>query len=225
MPISNQALPRFSSPLFWAVLMFAMLFSLSQASAQFLFDSLLGGSRTQPVSAAPSAPSLSFTDLSGPSSITAPPGLESGHVVSYCVRLCDGRFFPIQHHAGVTPVQTCNALCPAAKTKIFTGSDIANASASNGERYTRLTNAFLYRKQIVPTCTCNGKDAFGLVTLDVAEDPTLRAGDLVATEDGLQKFTGSHAQLRKSNGSTPVNLSDAAIQRRKVATTGAATAN
>jgi hypothetical protein len=220
MPISHQPLPRVGSPLFWAVLMFAVLANSSQATAQFLFDTLLGGSRVQSVA----TPAGSFADPAS-SSFAAPPPVGTGHVTAYCVRLCDGRFFPIQHHAGVTPIQTCSALCPAAKTRIFTGSDIANASAPNGERYTRLANAFLYRKQLVPACTCNGKDVFGLVTLDVAEDPTLRVGDLVATEDGFQKFTGSHAQLRKSSGSTPATLSEATVQRRKVATTGAAAAN
>jgi len=215
MPISRQAV---TGRVFWAVLISTLLASSSEASAQFLFDSLLGGSRVQPVATPASAPAISFTDPS----VTALPAVGTG--VAYCVRLCDGRFFPIQHHAGVTPIQTCNALCPAAKTKIFTGSDIANASTSNGERYTGLANAFLYRKQIVSACTCNGKDVFGLATLDVAQDPTLQAGDLVATKDGVQKFTGSHAQLRKSNGST-ANLSQAAIQSRKVATTGVATPN
>jgi hypothetical protein len=216
MPISRRSA---TGRLFWAVLISAVLAGSSEASAQFLFDSLLGGSRVQPVATPASAPAISLTDAS------SLPALGTGHGVAYCVRLCDGRFFPIEHHAGVTPIQTCNSLCPAAKTKIFTGSDIANASASNGERYTHLANAFLYRKQIVSACTCNGKDAFGLATLDVAQDPTLRTGDLVATKDGVQKFTGSHAQLRKSNGSTPANLSQAAIQSRKVATTGAATPN
>ena len=32
-------------------------------------------------------------------------------------------------------------------------------------------------------CTCNGKDAFGLAKIDVASDPTLKPGDIVATGD------------------------------------------
>ena len=46
-----------------------------------------------------------------------------GARVAYCVRLCDGRYFPIQRHANATPVQLCSALCPASQTKVFDGKD------------------------------------------------------------------------------------------------------
>ena len=48
-----------------------------------------------------------------------------------------------------------------------------------------LKTAYLYRKQIVPDCTCNGRDIFGLAPIDVKTDPTFRAGDTVATADGV----------------------------------------
>ena len=56
-------------------------------------------------------------------------------------------------------------------------------SPANGARYANLENAFVYREKIVPNCTCNGKDAFGLAKIDVASDPTLKPGDIVATGD------------------------------------------
>ncbi len=34
-------------------------------------------------------------------------------------------------------------------------------------------------------CTCNGRDAFGLASFDVKNDPTLRPGDIVSTKDGF----------------------------------------
>src|SRR5215813_12634919 len=43
---------------------------------------------------------------------------------------------------------------------------------------------------IVPGCTCNGRDAFGLVNPAVTDDPTLRAGDIVATKAGLMAYSG-----------------------------------
>ena len=61
--------------------------------------------------------------------------------------------------------------------------------------------------------------------MDVADDPTLRSGDLVMTKDGLQKFTGSQAQLRKGAGFTPARLGETTTRRKvatKVATTGVA---
>ena len=56
----------------------------------------------------------------------------------------------------------------------------------NGARYADLDNAFVYRQKIVEDCTCNGKDSFGLAQIDVAADPTLRQGDIVATGDNVK---------------------------------------
>ena len=102
----------------------------------------------------------------------------TGRYVAYCVRLCDGRHFPMQRHSNATSIQLCNAFCPAAKTQVFNGSQIDHAVAASGARYANLENAFVYREKIVPNCTCNGKDAFGLAKIDVASDPTLKPGDI-----------------------------------------------
>jgi hypothetical protein len=93
--------------------------------------------------------------------------------------------------AHATAVETCRSLCPAAKTMVFSGSKIDWAVASNGARYADLDNAFVYRKKVVENCTCNGKDAFGLVRLSATDDPTLRPGDIVATNEGLTTYRGS----------------------------------
>ncbi len=104
------------------------------------------------------------------------------------MRLCDGRFFPLQRHGGVSTAQACSSFCPASQTKIYRGSSIDHAVAQDGKRYADLSTAFAYREQIVPDCTCNGKDAFGLVNTPVEKDATLQPGDIVATRgrtDGL----------------------------------------
>jgi hypothetical protein len=113
---------------------------------------------------------------------------------AFCVRLCDGRYYPINSAASnSTPVQMCSAMCPAAKTKVFRGGDIATATDSSGTHYSRLDQAFAYRKGTVDACTCNGKDPYGLVQVDVASDPTLRSGDLVSTANGLKPVDGRNA--------------------------------
>jgi len=112
---------------------------------------------------------------------------------TYCVRLCDGRYFPLSAPAVASragPAKMCSALCPAARTAIFRGGDIDTAYGARGERYAALANAFVYRQKLVPDCTCNGHDAFGLARIDVDKDPTLQAGDIVATRSGLQVFRG-----------------------------------
>ena len=107
----------------------------------------------------------------------------TGRAVAYCVRLCDGRHFPMQRHSNATSIQLCNAFCPAAKTQVFNGSQIDHAVAANGARYANLDNAFVYREKVVAGCTCNGKDSFGLAKIDIKSDPTLRPGDIVASGD------------------------------------------
>ncbi len=95
--------------------------------------------------------------------------------------------------------ELCNALCPASKTKIFSGSDINYATAGDGTRYSSLENAFVYRDKVVDDCTCNGKDVFGLAKIDVADDPTLRKGDMIATETGVEKYQGSSRAVARAN--------------------------
>ena len=189
----------------------AMMLGSATASAGFL-DNLFTG--RQP----PNRATLSYAEPGASPSMARESGGGTGAAVTFCVRLCDGRFFPLQRHAGATPVQMCSALCPAAKTKVFNGSEIAHATATDGGRYADLDNAFVYRQKIVAGCTCNGRDAFGLAPMNVASDPTLRAGDMVTTQDGVQTVTGAQASSRKS---MPVDPREPAGQRR-VAKTGAA---
>lgn len=138
-----------------------------------------------------------------------------GPGAAYCVRLCDGRYFPIQHQAGATAIEVCKSFCPAAKTKIFSGGGIDHAVARDGTSYSNLDNAFVYRTKLVADCTCNGKTPYGLARLDAKADPTLRSGDLVATRDGMVAYSGSRRQTAEF---TPVENYSGLSQemRRKV---------
>lgn len=129
----------------------------------------------------------------------------SGRTVAFCVRLCDGEAFPMAHIANATPVATCRAMCPASQTKVFFGSAIDTAVAGDGAHYTSLDNAYLYRKHLVADCTCNGRDAFGLAPLKVADDPTLRPGDIVVTANGPVAYAGKNA---RGQAYAPVDPSD-----------------
>ncbi len=149
----------------------------------------------------------------GPESVRQSGG-STGRVVAYCVRLCDGQHFPLEHMINATPVETCRAMCPASKTKIFFGSDIGAAVAKDGARYADLDTAFIYRKQLVANCTCNGKDAFGLAPVDLSRDPTLRPGDIVATKQGLMAYNGKSG---KADAFTPVDASSVAAELNLVA--------
>ncbi len=80
-------------------------------------------------------------------------------------------------------------------------------------RYADLDNAYIYRKQLVANCTCNGKDAFGLAPFDMASDPTLRPGDIVSTKDGLMAFTGKAGSVAQF---TPVDKASIATASNSV---------
>ena len=123
------------------------------------------------------------------------------------MRLCDGKSFPLERYPNATPVETCQAMCPASKTKVFFGTEIDGAAARDGARYANLDNAFLYRKQLVANCTCNGRDAFGLAPFGMASDPTLRPGDIVVTKDGLMAYTGKSGQVGAFTPVDPASIS------------------
>jgi hypothetical protein len=105
---------------------------------------------------------------------------------AFCVRTCDGRYFPITASDNASKAASCNSFCPASETKIVHGSSIDNAATETGQPYSELPNAFRYRTEIVAGCTCNGKDQVGLAPVKIEDDPTLRKGDIVAGENGLQ---------------------------------------
>lgn len=81
----------------------------------------------------------------------------SGPQTVYCVRLCDGYYFPLPRRAGavrMSKATICSAMCPAARTAVFNGRVIDHAISADGRKYKSLTNAFLYRKKAVENCAC-----------------------------------------------------------------------
>ena len=105
---------------------------------------------------------------------------------SFCVRTCDGRYFPISSQDKQSAAEGCKNLCPASETRIFTGSSIDGASSKDGKPYSSLPNAFRYRKELVAGCTCTGKDVIGLASIKIEDDKTLRRGDLFANKGGFE---------------------------------------
>jgi hypothetical protein len=172
------------------------------ASAEGLFDFLFGGLQKQLT--APSQAN-SFADPFGQNQQPAPPrAMASGSGPAFCVRSCDGRYFPLTARGGASPVQMCQAFCPASPTKVFFGSNIDGASSANGERYADSENAFGYRKALRADCTCNGRDPAGLAPVDLTLDPSLRPGDVIATTSGLVAYSGVKAGSGQTAEFTPV---------------------
>ena len=198
MLILNRCRIRTSGTALLAALALSTLCGVQQASAENFFDMLFGGfQRRMPQQ------SNSYSDVSGGESSGG-----YGHGTAFCVRTCDGRYFPIQRHAGVTAAEVCRSFCPAAKTVVFSGSKIDTSVAQNGARYADLDTAFAYRNGMVANCSCNGKDGLGLARIDTTTDPTLRSGDIVATNDGLATYNGKSAEF------TPINPASGEWARR-----------
>jgi len=169
----------------------ALFIASTPASAQSFLEQIFGGLQRVFSSPAESASPTAMQSLA-----SAPDGrvitADNGPSRALCVRTCDGHYFPVEAHGRLTVAGACQAACPAADTKIYSGSNIDYALARDGSRYADLPNAFLYRKKLIAGCTCNGRTAFGLAPVTTPQDdPSLRPGDVVATQNGLMAVGGS----------------------------------
>jgi hypothetical protein len=177
------------------------------ASAEGLFDFFFGGTPKQQQRQAPAQANF-FADPFGLNPQPAPPPprqvASSGSGPAFCVRSCDGKYFPLMARGNATPVQMCQAFCPASTTKVFFGSTIDGASSASGERYADSENAFAYRKALRADCTCNGRDPAGLAPVDLTLDTSLRPGDVIATTSGLVAYSGVRVGVNQTAEFTPV---------------------
>ena len=176
---------------------FAAMLTLAPAmpaAAENLFQSLFGeldrALQGRPERLPDHVPA--FAEPFGNFGRAAPPSMraEFSPAKAFCVRTCDGHFFPVRAQPGMSTAEACRAFCPASETRLYSGGTIDYAVGRDGSRYADLPNAFVYRKHLVAGCTCNGRDAFGLAHIDVTTDPTLKPGDVVATRAGLVAYTG-----------------------------------
>lgn len=155
------------------------------AQAQDFFSQLFGGGRARPQPYI----SMPFADDDGGVPVqrreTRQRQVSSGGGQAFCVRTCDGRYFPVAASDKASRAASCNSFCPASETRVYYGSSIDDATADNGKSYSELPNAFRYRNELVSGCTCNGKDQIGLAPVKIEDDPTLRKGDVVAGANGL----------------------------------------
>ncbi len=129
--------------------------------------------------------------------LEAPWTQQRGTFRTLCVRTCDGFFFPISF--ATVPgrfhddAQTCQRLCPAAETMLFThrnpGEEVEQAVSLNGEPYTSMPNAFKYRQSFNNQCSCRGTGQSWAEALGVERDETLQRGDIVVTEQRAKQMS------------------------------------
>src|SRR4051812_22159187 len=122
------------------------------ASAEGIFDFFFGAFQKQ--RHAPAQANF-FADPFGLNQQPAPPPravATAGSGPAFCVRSCDGKYFPVTARGGFSPAQMCQAFCPASATKVYFGGTIDGAASSGGERYAESENAFAYRKALRAEC-------------------------------------------------------------------------
>src|SRR4051812_45117946 len=180
-----------------AALAIAVVSLADPAQARDFFSQLFGSFGSRP--SAPRAPMvLPFGNEGQQPGEVSRPRVAYGGGQAWCVRSCDGRYFPITGSDAQTKSASCNNFCPASQTDVVYGSDIDHAATTAGKPYSALPNAFKYRREFVADCTCNGNSQAGLAPVSIENDPTLRKGDIVAGADGLMianPGSGKHADL------------------------------
>jgi Protein of unknown function (DUF2865) len=136
-------------------------------------------------------------------------GAPSGTYRTVCVRTCDGYYFPISYSTApnrfAEDQRACQRQCPATEAVLYTyrnpGEDIGQALSIGGAPYTELPNAFRYRKEFNPTCSCRRPGQSWADALKGADDATtLESGDIVVTDQNAKALS----QPPQPKGSKPV---------------------
>jgi hypothetical protein len=124
-------------------------------------------------------------------------GPQSGTFRTVCVRTCDGAYFPVSFATVQARFpddeKTCKALCPATEASLFTyrnpGEDINQAVSVNGQPYTSLPNAFHFRTEFNPTCSCKAPGQTWSEALKSIDDKaSAEQGDIIVTEESAKKM-------------------------------------
>jgi hypothetical protein len=124
----------------------------------------------------------------------------------FCVRTCDGYYFPLIKSTRATRQQSCELACPSAPMEIYDGSTIESARNYKGQRYSALPVAFAFRDRANSSCACNDpRSSQAFFERTARSDPTLQSGDVVVEDNGAFVYSGakfvplSNASFMSSN--------------------------
>jgi hypothetical protein len=148
-------------------------------------------------------------------------GAQSGTYRTVCVRTCDGGYFPISFATVpgrfADDEKSCKALCPATEANLYTyrnpGEDMNQAVTVNGQSYTALPNAFKFRQEFNPTCSCKAAGQSWADALKSVDDKAAaeQQGDIIVTEEGAKKMSRpQQGKLPASKKGTAANAPPAA---------------
>ncbi|MBN9147542.1 MULTISPECIES: DUF2865 domain-containing protein [unclassified Nitrobacter] len=145
-------------------------------------------------------------------------GVQSGTYRTVCARSCDGFYFPISFATVPSRFaddeRTCKNLCPAADATLYAyrnpGEDMNQAVSINGQPYSSSPNAFRYRQEFNPSCSCKAAGQTWSEALKGLDDKATAAqqGDIIVTEDGAKKMSqggGNKGSQKKDAAAAPAN--------------------
>jgi hypothetical protein len=141
-------------------------------------------------------------NLFGNNNNPAPPsdlGPQSGTFRTVCARSCDGAYFPISFATVPSRFpddeKTCKSLCPASEATLFAyrnpGEDMNQAVSITGQSYSSMPNAFRYRNEFVPSCSCKAVGQTWSDALKSIDDKAAaeQQGDIIVTEESAKKMS------------------------------------
>jgi hypothetical protein len=136
-------------------------------------------------------------------------GPQSGTFRTVCARSCDGGYFPISFATVPSRFpddeKTCKSLCPATEATLFAyrnpGEDMNQAVSISGQPYSAMPNAFRYRNEFVPSCSCKAVGQTWSDALKSIDDKAAaeQQGDIIVTEESAKKMS----QPPKKKGAAP----------------------
>src|SRR5579872_4932565 len=140
-----------------------------------------------------------FGNNNAPGAPPADLGPQSGTYRTVCVRSCDGGYFPISF--ATVPARfgddekTCRALCPAAEANLYAyrnpGEDMNQAVSISGQPYSSSPNAFRFRQEFNPSCSCKAAGQTWADALKAIDDKAAaeQQGDIIVTEESAKKMS------------------------------------
>jgi len=139
-------------------------------------------------------------------------GPAAGTFRTVCVRTCDGGYFPVSF--ATVPARfpdderTCKSLCPASEAALYSyrnpGEDMNQAVSINGQPYSALPNAFKFRSEFNPSCSCKAAGQTWSDALKSVDDKAAveQQGDIIVTEESARKMQQQKMQ-QQGKGAAP----------------------
>lgn len=142
----------------------------------------------------------------GPSTRAEPAKKRVAAGGTFCVRSCDGYFFPMPGAGKASQQSMCEMACPSAAVDVYRGGSIETSRNARGQSYAALPNAFSFRAKVTEKCGCNAAESSQARALkSLRQDPTLRNGDIIFDTAGASVVRGASFASAESSTVVPAS--------------------